>query len=159
MADTFFNGSEQILFILVDGLKVPIACLTDNSFQESVEMLNTTTADNKGWKTGRPLTQSYSISFSGIQIESNFGAPQKASLDILRILKRRRELISWVIDTGTTFTEGGQGYIVNLSESSSADGLLTFSGQILGYGILATQALKEPSNYIFQGNEENYIFQ
>ena len=154
----FYLGDTQILYILVEGIKVPIACLTENSFTEQVDMIETTTADNKGWKTGRPLNQSYSISFSGLQVESNFAAPTQASLDILKIYKRRRQLVNWVIETETTFIEGGTGYIVGLTDSSAAEGLLTFSGQILGYGSLAIPSLAVPDNYIFQDGN-NYIFQ
>ena len=155
----FFNGSEQILSILIDGVKTPIACLTENSFSESSDFIETTTRDNKGWKTGRPLNQGYSISFSGIQVVSNIPTPTQASYDILKIFKRQRLLIDWIIETSTdVFVEGGQGYITALSESSAAEGLLTFSGEILGYGALEIPALKAPSNFIFQGGE-NYIFQ
>jgi len=158
MANTFFKGETQILYIFVGGIKVPISCLTENSLSESVDMLETTTADNKGWKTGRPLNQSYQISFSGIQVLSNIAAPTQASLDILKHYKRNRKLINWVIETETTFIEGGSGYIVDLTDSSAAEGLLTFSGSILGYGALAIPSLKIPNNYIFQDGN-NYIFQ
>ena len=158
MANTFYKGETQILYILVNGVKVPIACLTENALTESVDMLETTTQDNQGWKTGQPLNQGYNISFSGVQIESNFAAPSQASLDILKHYKRARKLINWVIETDTTFIEGGSGFIVGLTDSSAAEGLLTFSGSILGYGALAIPSLKDPLNYIFQDGE-NYIFQ
>lgn len=158
MASTFYKGNTQILYIFVEGIKVPIACVTDNALNETVDVLETTTQDNGGWKTGRPLNQSYTISFSGVQVESNFAVPTQASLDILKILKRRRELINWVIETETTFIEGGSGYIVNLSDSSTADGLLQFSGEILGYGALAIPDLAVPESFIFQDGN-NYIFQ
>ena len=158
MSNTFYLGQTQILYILVSGIKVPISCLTENSLSESVDMLETTTQDNKGWKTGQPLNQSYNISFSGVQIVSNVSPPTQASLDVLKILKRRRELINWVIETETTFIEGGSGFITSLTDSSAAEGLLTFSGNILGYGALAIESLATPDNYIFQDGE-NYIFQ
>ena len=154
----FYKGSTQILYLLIDDIQVPISCLTSNSFTESVDMLETTTQDNRGWKTGRPLNQGFNISFSGIQVESNFALPTQASLDILKIFKRRRELVNWFIATESTFVEGGSGYITDLTDSSTAEGLLEFSGTILGYGALAIPNLEVPNAFIFQDGEQ-FIFQ
>jgi hypothetical protein len=158
MPETFFKGETQILYFTLGGVDVPVACLTDLSFNESVEMLDTTTQDNQGFSTSRPLNQSYDISFSGVQVESNFAAPSKVSLDLLRIYKRRRQRMDWVIKTGTTFTDSGKCYIIDLSDVSGAEGLLTFSGKLAGYGALPISALEEPLNFIFQ-NGDNFGFQ
>ena len=63
----FTNGTYKVLSIKQDNVYLPIGCLTENSFEESVDMLDTTTRDNpNGWKTSRPVGQQYSISFSGL---------------------------------------------------------------------------------------------
>ena len=45
------EGDIRILYIYDKTAYSPIGCLTENSFSESVEMLDTTTRDNGGWKT------------------------------------------------------------------------------------------------------------
>jgi len=152
--DTFFKGENQILYLVVGGLDYPIACLTENSFTEDVEMLETTTADNGGWKTSRPLNQGYGISFSGIAIASDKATIEKYSLDLLRGLKRARTKITWKISTGALMTETGEGYIVGLSESAPAEGLITFSGGIIGYGTPTTLT----TDYLFESSEE-FLFE
>ena len=158
MAETFYKGETQILYIFVEGLKVPVSCLTDNSITRQVDFLETTTQDNKGWKTGQPLNKSYSISFSGVQIESNFTVPTKASLDILEILFQNSVLFNWTIETASTFIDGGSGRISTLTDSGSIDGFLTFTGEILGYGPMLEKFLAIPESFIFQ-NGDNYVFQ
>ena len=134
MAETFYKGEEQILYLVVDGIDCPIACLTDNSFSETVDMLETTTVDNGGWKTSRPLNQSYTMSFSGLQIITDETTPTRYSLDLLRVLKRARTLIEWKIGVDGVFEQTGEGYIVSLEENAPVGDLLSFSGSIEGYG-------------------------
>ena len=154
----FYKGSTQILYIFVEGNKVPVSCITDNSITRQADFLQTTTQDNKGWKTSKALNKSYNISVSGVQIESNFAAPTKASLDILEILFQNGTLFNWTIETETTFIDGGTAQVSSLTDSSSAEGLLTFTAELVGYGPMLEKYLAIPDNYIFQ-NGDNYIFQ
>lgn len=128
------KGKLLILSIKVDGVFLPVGCLTSNSIEEESEMLNTTTRDNNGWETSRPTIQSYVINFEGIQINTIFkdGDSSKVSYDKLKALKRNRDLIEWQITGGET--ETGKGYITELSEASPVDGMLSFSGVITGDG-------------------------
>ena len=119
----FTLGEDRILFIKVNGVFLPVGCLTDNPMDESSEMMDTTTRDNDGWNTSRPLNQSYNISFSGIQINTtvaggDFGI---ASYDRLKQLKRDRVLIDWKIQ-GTVYpiVDYGKFYITTLSDTESA---------------------------------------
>lgn len=133
MAETFYKGENQILYIYDGSSWLPIACLTSNSFDEDVEMLDTTTTDNAGWKTSRPLNQSYRISFEGVQIVTDEITPTRYSYNLLKVFKRNRTQISWKIESDID-TEEGLGYITELSESAPVGELLSFSGTIEGYG-------------------------
>jgi len=95
----YFKGEERILYIKLEGVYIPIGCLTDNSFSESSETIDTTTRDNAGWATNKPIMQSYSITFSGIQVNSTIagGNFNVASYDRLKELKRYRQLLEWKI--------------------------------------------------------------
>ena len=139
------NGTDRILYIKWNDDFLPIGCLSSDSFDESVDMLDTTTRDNQGWKTSTPTNQSYNISFDGVLINSNFtgGDTSKVSYDRLRVLKRNRTLIEWQIkDTNLTFVDSGYGYITSLSDSANLDEFVTFSASIVGYG--------QPSSTSFQ---------
>lgn len=133
----FVNGEDRILYVKINGAYLPIGCLTDNSFDESVEFLDTTTRDNEGWKTSRPLNQQYSIPFNGVQVNSTLagGNFNVASYDKLKQLKRNRQLIDWKIQ-GTLYpiVDYGKGYIGSISEANAVGEFMTFTGSITGYG-------------------------
>ena len=56
---TFTLGEDRILYIKVEGVYLPIGCLTADSIEESSEFIDTTTRDNGGWSTSRPVVQYY----------------------------------------------------------------------------------------------------
>lgn len=116
---------------------MPIACLTSNGIEESTETIETTTRDNKGWKTDKALVQSYSIPFAGLQINTTVagGVFNVASYDKIKKLKREKILLDWKIQ-GTIYpiVDYGQGIITQLSSTESVGEFLSFSGLILGFG-------------------------
>jgi len=142
----FYKGESRILYIKVLGSYLPIACLTDNPFSETSEFIDTTTRDNQGWTTSRPMMQSYNISFSGLQVNSsvNGGTFTVVSYDKLKQLKRDKILLDWKIQ-GSIFpvVDYGKAYINDLSEASNVGEYLTFSGSMVGYGIPLTRTLGE----------------
>lgn len=131
------NGTDRLIYIKWDGEFLPIGCLISDSFEESSETLDTTTRDNAGWRTSVPTNQSYNFSFDGLIINTNFtgGDFNKISYDRLRVLKRNKTLIEWLIeDNNKTFSDTGFGYLINLSDSSNIDEFITFSASVEGYG-------------------------
>jgi hypothetical protein len=131
------DGTYRLLYIKWDDVYLPIGCLTSDSFNEGVEMIDTTTRDNGGWKTSRPTTQFYNLNFDGLIENTRFngGNFNRVSLDRLRILKRSRTLIEWKLqDIDLTFIDSGSGYITELGDSSTIDEFITFSASIEGYG-------------------------
>lgn len=147
----FVNGEDRILYVKINGAYLPIGCLTDNSFEESVEFLDTTTRDNGGWNTSRPLNQNYSISFNGVQVNSTLagGNFNVASYDKLKQLKRNRQLVDWKIQ-GTVYpiVDYGKGYIGSISEANAVGEFMTFAGSITGYG----QPLMASTNLVVLNN-------
>lgn len=142
----FTDGEDRILYIKYLGAWLPVGCLSGNSLSESAEMLPTTTRDNSGWMTSRPVMQSYSISFEGLQINTTLagGTFTVASYDRLKLLKRSKTLLDWKIQ-GTIFpvVDFGKGYINEISEASNVGEFLSFSGTLVGYGIPQTRSLGE----------------
>ena len=132
-----YKGEDRILYIKVDDLFLPIGCLTENSFSESVDTIDTTTRENQGWTSVRPVMQSYNISFTVIQIltTTEDGDDTKASYDLLKTLKRDRVLLDWEIK-GNSFpiVDYGKCFITDLSEATPVNEFITFSGTLTGYG-------------------------
>lgn len=132
----YINGQDRILYIDIEGNGdyLPIACLTSNSFRESATFVDTTTRDNpNGWETSRPVEQSYTISFSGLETASDI-IDNSSTYFNLKLIKRGRQLINWKILDNLGKEEYGQAYISNLSDSASIDDYIEFSGELTGYG-------------------------
>lgn len=129
-------GDVRILYISDGGIYKPVACLTSNPMEEEVEMLDTTTVAQNGWRTSIPTNQGYTISFEGMQIVTGEGGDEaRLSYDSLKLIKRLRQRIDWRIeDDNGRFIDEGQGYITSIGESNQVGELLTFNGEILGYG-------------------------
>lgn len=134
--NAFFQGFEQVLYIKFNGVFAPVACLTSNSFSESLDFIDTTTVQNASWKTSQPTNQGYVINLSGLLIEDLAGADaDKISLYKLRSIKRARTLIDWEIRTrNVAFIDSGKAHIENINEDSPAEGFITFSATLRGYG-------------------------
>ena len=163
----FTNGADRILFLKLNGNWLPVGCLTDNSMEESAEMMETTTRDNAGWSTSRPIMQSYSISFNGLQLNTTVvgGNFNVASYDKLKQLKRDKMLLDWKIE-GTLFpiVDYGKGYINSLGEANAIDELMSFSGSITGFGkpLMAQRGTTilntgDPNEVINNGNPNEII--
>ena len=136
------DGAYSVFYINLEGSFLPIGSLTSDSFSEDIEMLDSTTRDNLGWKTSTPTSQNYNISVDGLLVNTNFigGDFTKISLDKLRVLKRERTLIQWKTQkSGSIFLESsGFGYITSLSKSTSTDEFISFNCEIEGFGALLT---------------------
>lgn len=133
----FIKGEDRILYFKINNSWLPVGCLTDNSLDETSEFLDTTTRDNEGWSTSKPINQSYTISFSGMQMNTTVsgGNFSIASLDKLRQLKRDRILLDWKFQ-GTIYpiVDYGKCYIADLSDPNVTGELVTFSGSAIGFG-------------------------
>jgi hypothetical protein len=163
----YTNGEDRILYIKYLGAWLPVACLTGNGISENSEMLPTTTRDNNGWQTSRPMMQSYTISFDGLQINTTVagGTFTVASYDRLKQLKRSKTLLDWKIQ-GSVFpiVDYGKAYINELSEASNVGEYLTFSGSMVGYGIPLTRTVGEfvlndgdPDVIVVTNEDANFI--
>lgn len=162
----FTLGEDRILFIKINGNYLPVGCLTDNAMDENSEMMDTTTRDNQGWTTSRPLIQSYTISFNGLQINTTVAGGEFGvlSYDKLKQLKRDKVLLDWKIQ-GSKYpiVDYGKFYISNLSDTEPSGEYMTFSGSATGFGkpfmaSLGTTVLNNGDpNIIINNGDENII--
>jgi len=137
----FEKGTNKILYIDLGGTFFPVGCLTDNSFSEAVEVLDTTVRTNTdGWSSVVPTRQSYNISFNGVLTLDDAGGSILA-YSSLQLFKRGRTKINWRINSQVGDTDSGTGYITSLSNSAAIDEFVSFSGEIVGVGLPVTSAM------------------
>lgn len=135
------KGENSILYVW-DGIEyLPIACVTTSQFQTSLEQVDGTVTKcdlNPEPRAGR---LSYSWSFDG-ELSND---ATKASYDFLLKKQQAKEIIYWkeveTTETSTSKTQFGKGIITSLSKSANANEMITFSGQIDGSEISATELL------------------
>ena len=137
------KGNERLLWVEIVkipstdpflNVSRPIAHLTENSFSEKADTMQTNSRfDEGGWRTFVPTTQSYSISFSGI-LHSGATKEPRITYEQLRLAKRNKSMIKWEVKHGATGYMSGKGYLVQISETASIDGMVAFSGTLEGYG-------------------------
>lgn len=130
----FLEGDDRILYVKISSTWVPLGCLESNSFSESAEMLPTTTRETGGWETSVPISQSYTIGFTGVQVKTIDNT--KISYDSLKTYKRNKTLLDWKIqDAVSGLIDLGKAYISSLSETADAGDVLVFDGEMTGYGL------------------------
>lgn len=126
----FIDGAYSVLYINTGDGYLPVGCLTSNSFSEETTTLESTTRDNDGWNTNRLTGQSYSISFDGLVLSNAVSLTKQTYYD-LQTAKRNRTLITWRVNEDYY----GSGYITSLSNEDAIDENVSFSAELLGYGI------------------------
>ena len=158
------KGEDSLFYIKYNGVWCPIACETSNSFSESVEMINTTTRDNAGWKTEIPTNQSYSISLEAVlTIDDKTANSNVLSYNKIRKMKRERTLIEWKRETfGGWYIDSGKAYIVDISDANAVGENITFSIQLNGFGkplesTARVSVLGYNSNTLVSDNNNNLI--
>ena len=132
------KGENSILYVH-DGITyLPIACVTTSQFQTSLEQVDgtVTKCDLNPEPTAGQFT--YSWSFDG-ELSND---ATKASYDFLLEKQQAKETIYWkeveTTETSTSKTQYGKGMLTSLSKSANANEMITFSGQIDGSKLSAT---------------------
>ncbi len=130
------KGIENLFYIKKNGVYFPVGCLTSSPISENVDMIDTTTRENQGWKTSLPTNQSYSISLSGLMVrDDDDNGVEVLSYRELRAKKRNKELIEWKrVTQGGYYVDSGKAYITDISDSDEADGFITFTATLQGFG-------------------------
>lgn len=128
------EGKESIFYIKYENIWFPISCEISSPLSESVEMINTTTRDNGGWKTEKPTIQSYSIQIDAVLVDDR-DYPQLLSYSKLRKIKRNRNLLEWkrTLLNGI-YIDTGNAYISAISDANTVEETITFSLTLTGFG-------------------------
>ena len=135
------KGENSILYVW-DGTDYrPIACVTTSQFQTSLEQVDGTVTKCDLNPEPRAGKFTYSWSFDGELSNDD----TKASYDFLLKKQQAKEIIYWkeieTTETATSKTQFGKGMLTSLSKSANANEMITFSGQIDGSILSATDLI------------------
>ena len=137
------KGEKGIIYIYTGAAYKPVACLTSNSLDTTLSMIESKTKCFPGVVKKTAGTFSYSIKAEGEYIDTTTvgGDTAKQSHDALFLLQQSKSLVGWKIDTNiddaTSVKYFGNGYITDLGATfGSGDELSTFSATIDGDGAI-----------------------
>ena len=130
------QGKESLFYIKINNDFVPVGCLTSSPISEDVDMIDTTTRENEGWKTELPTNQSYTIQLDGLMVMDDEDSGNNViSYRELRGIKRNKVLVEWKRKTlSGYYIDSGKAYITAISDSDQADGFITFQATLKGFG-------------------------
>jgi len=131
------KGEKGIIYIYDTSAWKPVACLTSNSLNTTVSMIESNTKCFPGVTKKTPGTFNGTIDAEGLYIDTTTagGDTAKKSHDALFLLQQAKTLIQWKIDTNIDDVDSvkyfGNGYITDLGvDFGSGDELTTFSATI-----------------------------
>jgi len=123
------NGNEAILYWNDE----PISCLTSNSLSEVLSFLATSKKTINGAQTFKPVANSYSINFEAVM-----AVGVGMSWDEIVILFRNMRQGMWDI---SGIDDAGYGYLSNLEMTANSGEIITFTGTIIGCGIIRSSPI------------------
>lgn len=135
---TKIKGQNEILSIW-DGVDTyePVVCLISHTLSENVDEISSRTkCDANGATQKASGAYTYEISFEGEYAETEV---DKASWAELRTKLRSLGTFTWKIET--TYSSGsdveyGTGFFSNLEKTSATDEFISFSGSLMGSGLI-----------------------
>lgn len=137
MADKI-KGEGLILYVHDGALYRPVACLTSNSLDSELGVIEAQTKCNPGVTETQAGIFSYTISADAIAIDTTSvgGDDTKASHDYLLDIQMSKVNVNWKMDSGSTdLTYYGNGIITSLGlEAPAGDEFATFTLTINGSG-------------------------
>lgn len=131
------KGEKGIVYIWDTNAYKPVACLTSNSLESSVSIIESTTKCFPGVVKKTPGSFNANLSLEGEYIDTTSvgGDTAKKSHDALFLLQKAKTLVEWKLDTNvddsTSIKYYGSAYITDLSaEFGSGDDVTTFSATL-----------------------------
>ncbi len=143
--EEFILGETAIVYIYdADaGDYKPVACLTGNSLNTSLEIIETQTKCQAGVIVKGAGSFNYSIDLEGNYIDttSSGGLTERASHDALLVLQQSKQAVNWKLDTGLSDNPSyfGKAIISDLTADFPAGNeFATFSATLDGSGAITT---------------------
>jgi|SRR6478735_6135040 len=149
MANDKIKGEGLILYVHDGSLYRPLACLTGNTLNTELAVIESQTKCSPGVVENQPGAFSYTLDadMEIIDTTSVGGDDTKASHDYLLSLQQAKTKINWKMDSGSdNLTYYGTGYITSLSlDAPAGDEFATSSITISGSGGITTTDPLAPS--------------
>ena len=143
------KGELGILYVHDGTLYRPIACLTSNSLNTAVSIIESQTKCNPGEVIKQAGTLSYTLDAEGEYIDTTSvgGETTKASHDYLLTAQMDLLPITWKLDTGVTgAVYYGSAILSDLTlDQGAGDEISTFSVTLEGSGAIVTTDPEAPS--------------
>jgi len=137
---TFIKGDDVILSIWddVSSAYEPIGCLTSNEISFSRNVIEAQTKCDAGQVIRDGGSVSYELSFEGVDIEIENGKMEYNSL-LFYISNTNMEKLTWRLSTSITPAfRFGTAVLSELTQTSGTDENVTFSGTLMGSGLITT---------------------
>lgn len=148
MADKI-KGEGLILYVHDGSIYRPVACLTSNSLDTELGIIEAQTKCAPGVIEKQAGIFSYTLSADAIAIDTTSvgGDDTKASHDYLLSVQQAKTQVNWKMDSGSTsLTYFGNGIITSLGlEAPAGDEFASFSLTIDGSGAITTTDPLSPS--------------
>jgi predicted secreted protein len=139
---TPIKGELGILYVYDDTIYRPVACLTSNTLDTTLSVIESNTKCNPGVTIKQAGMFTYSLTADGEYIDTTSvgGEVTKASHDFLLLKQIAKQNITWKLDTGVTgAVYYGTAIIESLSLPQGAgDEISTFSLTLNGTGAIST---------------------
>lgn len=136
------KGELGILYVHDGSIYRPVACLTSNSLNTAVSVIESQTKCNPGQVIKQGGTLSYTLDAEGEYIDTTSvgGETTKASHDYLLTKQNLLTAITWKLATGVTgATYYGTAIISDLTlDQGAGDEISTFSMTLEGSGLIST---------------------
>jgi len=135
---TYISGDDSILSIHDGTAYRPVACLTSNSLQSTLEVKETINKCVPGAVQKTVGAMSYSISVDGEYVDTTSagGDTALASHDFLFQKQSSGEYVTWKLTNGTVASQYGTALITDLSKEAPAGENMTFSATLDGSGLI-----------------------
>lgn len=134
------KGESGILFVHDGTIYRPVACLTSNSLNTAVSVIESVTKCNPGTTVKQSGTFSYTLDAEGEYIDTTSigGDDTKASHDYLLAKQMALETVTWKLDTGVTgAVYYGTAILSDLTlDQGAGDEISTFSVTLDGSGAI-----------------------
>lgn len=136
------NGDKGIIYIWDTSAYKPIACLTSNSLNSTLEVIESKTKCAPGVTTKTAGSFNYTIDAEGEYIDTTSvgGDDAKVSHDALLVLQIAKTLVTWKLDTEVGNADSikyyGTAYITDLGATFPVAEVTTFSATLSGNGAI-----------------------
>lgn len=141
MANPIFSKSMSIVFT-IDGSTRTVACATDFSLSINKDMIDIACLTATGAKQSVPDLYGWTVSFSGLRMETDSLTDDKIGYDELAnliVTSDEKVDVYLLPDVSSNNYLKGSGYISSITMDGGVGSPVSYSGEVTGSGALSQQ--------------------